>query len=95
MSDIRTKAKKLQLEIFEKLSTLVTAGLGLVAALAWNSFIQNIFREIFGTYSSLWAQGGYAVLVTVIVVVLTIQISRAVNRLKEELKVESEEQIPE
>lgn len=86
MDDLKRKAKKLQLEVLEKLSTLVTAGLGLVAALAWNSFIQNLFQDIFGTQSGLWAQLGYAVLVTVIVVVLTLQVGRAVTRLKDELK---------
>ncbi len=88
MEKIKKKTKELQLEILEKLSTLITAGLGLVAALAWNSFIQNLFKEIFGTYSSLWAQGAYALLITVVVVVATIYIGRAVNRLKAELKEE-------
>lgn len=91
MDNLKNKAKKLQLEILDKLSTLITAGLGLVAALAWNSFIQNLFKELFGVQSGLWAQGGYALFITVIVVILTIQISRTVNRLKEELKVEDKD----
>ncbi len=92
MDELKNKAKKLQIEILEKLSQLVTAGLGLVAALAWNTFIQDLFKKIFGTQSDLWAKFGYAVAVTVIVVVLTLQISRTVNRLKEEIKVENIEE---
>jgi len=34
-------------DIIEKLATLITAAFGLVAALAWNSAIQNIFVRIF------------------------------------------------
>jgi len=90
MEDLKQKAKKLQLEILEKLSTLVTAGLGLVAALAWNDLIQDIFKKIFGTQSTLWAQFSYALLVTIIIVILTLQISRTVNKLKGEIKEESE-----
>ncbi len=90
MDELKNKAKKLQLEVLEKLSQLVTAGLGLVAALAWNSLIQDFFGKIFGTQSDLWAKFGYALLVTIIVVVLTLQISRTTNRLKEDLKVDAE-----
>lgn len=90
MADIKNKAKKLQLEILEKLSQLVTAGLGLVAALAWNSLIQDLFKIIFGTQSDLWAKFGYALVVTIIVVIFTLQISRTVSRLKEEIKIENE-----
>ncbi len=87
MDDLKNKAKKLHLEVLEKLSQLVTAGLGLVAALAWNSLIQDLFTKIFGTQSDLWAKFGYALIVTIIVVIFTLQISRAVNRLKEEIKI--------
>jgi hypothetical protein len=92
MEDLKNKAKKLHLEVLEKLSQLVTAGLGLVAALAWNSLIQDLFKKIFGTHSDLWAKFAYALLVTVIVVIITLQISRAVNRLKEEIKVDNKKE---
>ncbi len=88
MQELKNKAKKLQLEVLEKLSQLVTAGLGLVAALAWNSLIQDLFSKIFGTQSDLWAKFGYALVVTIIVVILTLQISRTASRLKEEIKIE-------
>ena len=90
MDSIKNKAKKLHLEVLEKLSQLVTAGLGLVAALAWNSLIQDLFKKLFGTQSDLWAKFGYALIVTLIVVIITLQISRAVNRLKEEIKIDDD-----
>jgi len=36
-------------DVIEKLAALITAAFGLVAALAWNTAIQEIFKRIFGT----------------------------------------------
>ena len=60
----KKEKKKIQIEILEKIVVLTTSGFGLVAALAWNTAIQGIFKIIFGTYSNIWAQIGYAVIVT-------------------------------
>ena len=57
------------LDVIDKLSALITAAFGLVAALAWNSAIQEIFKEVFGEQSSIPAMVGYAVFVTVIAVI--------------------------
>jgi hypothetical protein len=35
-------------EVLDKFSQLITTALGLVAALAWNTAIQNLFERIFG-----------------------------------------------
>lgn len=34
--------------MLDKFSGLISTALGLVAALAWNTAIQNLFNEIFG-----------------------------------------------
>jgi uncharacterized membrane protein YidH (DUF202 family) len=68
-------------EIIEKLSILITSAFGLVAALAWNSAIQEIFRRFFGEASSIIAMAAYAAFVTVIAVVATIWIGRISERL--------------
>lgn len=77
--------KKLRIEILEKMIGLVIAGLGLVAALAWNEAIQDLFKriEIFGVKGSLLAKFLYAVLITVIVVAITYYLSKSVEKLKE------------
>jgi uncharacterized BrkB/YihY/UPF0761 family membrane protein len=80
--------KNLKLQILEQMSGLVTAGLGLVAALAWNEAIKKMFEKIFGAQSNLIAMFGYAVLVTVLVVVLSMRIGKLVAKLKEEKKQE-------
>ena len=75
--------KNLKLEILGKMSDLVTAGFGLVAALAWNEAIKKLFESIFGKQSNLIAMFGYAVIITVIVVVVTMRIGKITNKLKE------------
>lgn len=78
---------KLHLEIAKQMVTLSTAGFGLVAALAWNSLIQ----EFVNTYVKKWLPGGgklislglYAVIVTVLAVFVTLQLSKLVKKLEE------------
>ena len=75
--------KTLHLEILEQLGKLVTSGLGLVAALAWNNAILELFKRIFGPEkSSLFAMFSYAIIVTVIVVYFSIRIGQAVEKVK-------------
>jgi hypothetical protein len=76
----------LKLEILEKLSGLVTAGLGLVAALAWNDAIQGLFKLIFGEQSNLLAKFLYALIITILIVLLTINFGRVINKIKERAK---------
>jgi len=77
--------KSLRLEILEKIFQLATAGFGLVAALAWNDAIQEMFKEIFGTQSTILAKFIYALLITVLVVLITYKMGNVVNRLKEQI----------
>lgn len=69
--------------IVERLVALSTAAFGLVAALAWNEAIQSLFKE--GGKLHFLSQGGvwiYALLVTVLAVIITIVISKAESKLK-------------
>lgn len=70
----------MQKEVIEKIAGLITAAFGLIAALAWNTAIQEIFRLIFGDQSGIWAMIFYAVVVTIIAVVVTIMIGRAAEK---------------
>lgn len=74
----------LRKEILEKLSTLITAAFGLVAALAWNSAIQAAFERYvaarFGEGGQLGAMFAYAVLATITAVAATLWVGRAVAR---------------
>ena len=72
--------KHLHVEIVKQMIALSTSGFGLVAALAWN----NVIQEFVKTYVNKWLpQGGglaslflYAVIITVIAVLVTYQLSK-------------------
>jgi membrane protein YdbS with pleckstrin-like domain len=74
----------MKFEMMDKLAALVTAAFGLVAALAWNGAIRAIFEHFFGTADDITAMLVYAVVVTIIAVLVTIWIARAVKRSKGE-----------
>ena len=63
-------------EIIEKISSLLIAAFGLVAALAWNGAIQAIFKEVFGTAGGVGPMLVYAIVVTIAAVVVTIWITK-------------------
>ncbi len=69
-------------EVIEKIAALVTAAFGLVAALAWNGAIQAIFKKVFGTPESIGPMLIYAIVVTIIAVLVTIWIGKAAERSK-------------
>jgi ABC-type phosphate transport system permease subunit len=80
--------KRLHVEIVKQMLTLATSGFGLVAALAWNSLIQ----ELVNNYIKKWIPGNsglvslliYALVVTVIAVFITLQLSHLSRRLQKE-----------
>ena len=81
------KEKKLHVELIRQMLSLATAGFGLVAALAWNNFIQ----ELVGTYvkpyfpnDSLISLFVYALVITVIAVFVTYQLSKILQRVDSE-----------
>ena len=69
-------------EVIEKIAALMTAAFGLVAALAWNGAIRAIFSEVFGDPDELVAMLVYAVVVTIIAVIVTIWIAKAAEKAK-------------
>lgn len=69
-------------DVIDKLSALITAAFGLVAALAWNDTIKAIFSAIFGTADSVPAMLVYAIVVTIIAVFATIKIGNAAEKAK-------------
>lgn len=74
----------LKSEVIDKISALLTAAFGLVAALAWNGAIQALFKEVFGNPDELVAMVVYAVVVTIIAVLITIWIARMAAKAKDE-----------
>jgi len=86
MTTEKSKEKTLRIAIVKQMLTLVTSGFGLVAALAWNSLIQ----EFVNNYIRKWLPQGsgivslliYAVIVTVMAVFITLQLSKILQHLE-------------
>ncbi len=82
---IRENARELQIELLRQMVTLATSGFGLVAALAWNSVIQ----ELVSTYIKKWLPAGwgiislllYALIVTALAVFVTYNLTKTLKRL--------------
>ncbi len=81
----------MRIEVIEKLAALVTAAFGLVAALAWNGAIQAIFKEIFGSSETIGPMLTYAIIVTIIAVIVTIYIGKVEDRTKRKFGVAEEQ----
>ena len=76
------KEPPMKILIVDKMSALITAAFGLVAALAWNEAIKAIFKEIFGTADSVAPLLIYAITVTIAAVILTIIVARSLSKMK-------------
>ncbi len=78
--------KSLHKEITKQMLTLATSGFGLVAALAWNSLIQ----EFVNSYVKKFLPAGsgilslliYAVIVTALAVLVTYQLSKLSDKMQ-------------
>lgn len=78
-----TKKQTLHGELVAQLVTLSTSGFGLVAALAWNETIQQIVREYIEPRipgSGIFSRLMYALLITLLAVLITYQLSKLASR---------------
>lgn len=86
--------EQLPLAIIRNMITLATSGFGLVVALAWNELIRTTINEyltpILGTGGGVISLLVYALTVTVLAVLVTMQLSKIEKRLKKSLEVEDE-----
>jgi len=69
-------------EIIENLSSLIIAAFGFTAALAWNGTVEAVFKRVFGTIEGIGPMLTYAIVVTIVAVVVTIWISKIAEKVK-------------
>ena len=81
-----------KVQLLETFASLITAAFGLVAALAWNDTIKAAIKAVFGTEDDLLGMFVYAVLVTIIAVVMTLLISRSLSKAKKALKLAKDDE---
>lgn len=68
--------RSVRTEVLDQLLTLLIGGLGLVAALAWNDAVRAMFDAFFPQRGGIIAKFVYAVLVTVVIVLVTMRLRR-------------------
>ena len=76
--------------ILQTMITLAAASLGLVAALAWNEAIKALIRKVLGEDDSLAGLFIYAILATLIAVVVLLILGRAAARVGGEAAINRE-----
>ena len=80
-SKIKKELKSVRKEFETKVAGYIVTALGLVAGLAWNEFVKSLIDQYLPTENGgIWAKLGYAVLITVLVVVVSVYLLRALKR---------------
>ncbi len=88
MAKIETpkSTKELPKTVIKQMTALATSGFGLVAALAWNNVIKETvdmyIKPLIGPNSGLVSLIIYAVLVTILAVIVTLQLSKLEQKLR-------------
>lgn len=83
----KEKDKKIHKELIKQMLTLATSGFGLVAALAWNSLIQEFVNSYVKRFlpdgSEIYSLLIYALVVTALAVLVTYQLSKLSEKINE------------
>lgn len=74
--------------VMKTIITLVTTAFGLVAGLAWNDAIQKLIESVMGAGDALSGLFIYAIVVTILAVVVTILLARVAAKMGVEIEEE-------
>lgn len=90
LPQLTKKAQKYQLAVVTQMLSLATNAFGLVAALAWNNvikeFVEVYIKPFVGAGSGLISLLVYAMMVTILAVTVTLQLSKFKQTLEENQK---------
>lgn len=74
---IKTKGNKIKIEFQKRIIGYIVAAFGLVAGLAWNEAVKALIDYLFPmSQNGLWAKFAYAVLITLVLVIITIYLTK-------------------
>ena len=76
------KPQPFKIEVLDKIATLLTAAFAFIAAFAWNETMKTLVYENMSGEEAPYIVISYAVLITILAVVVTILIARAVSKAK-------------
>jgi uncharacterized membrane protein YidH (DUF202 family) len=81
INKIKSGSEQISKEVRQKTSDLILAAFGFVAGLAWNEAIKALIEEMFPAHNnSVWAKLTYALLVTVLVVLVSVYFVRNTSK---------------
>lgn len=90
LKQLTKKARRYQLAVVTQMLRLATNAFGLVAALAWNNvikeFVEVYIKPFVGVGSGLVSLLIYAVIITILAVTITLQLSKLKQTLEENPK---------
>ena len=77
---MKAETNEMKNQILPTIATLMTTAFGLIAALAWNQAIQAIILEVLPKQSGIMGLIVYAIIITIVAVIATIVIARAIAK---------------
>ncbi len=81
INKIKSEGLQFRQEVRQKSMDLILAAFGFVAGLAWNEAIKALIEEVFPQHnSSVWAKLTYALLVTLLVVLVSVYFVRTTSK---------------
>ena len=87
LEKIKKESKKISGEVKEKTLGFIMTAFGLVAGLAWNEAIQSLIKSFFTVdKDSVWVKFLYAIVMTFVVVLVTVYLTRLFGKNEEEKK---------
>ncbi|MDR1820658.1 MAG: DUF5654 family protein [Methanobrevibacter sp.] len=78
---VNKKDNDIKIQMLKTIATLITTAFALVAGLAWNSAIQAVIKEFFKSDSAITGLVSYAIIVTIISVLVTVFLGRTLGKL--------------
>lgn len=81
-NSLTSRVRSFTAEVATQLLALATSALGLVAALAWNDAVQAVFKEYFPAASGVTGRFLYAIILSILIIIVTINLTRLANYAK-------------
>lgn len=78
------RIKETKQQVYFQTATLINSAFALVAALAWNEAIKALIDQFFPAGSALYSKLVYALVLTVIVVLVSMKLTKIINTYKPE-----------
>ena len=84
LSKAREEAKETKALFLTQTATLLNGAFALIAALAWNEAVKALIETYMPTASGIVSKFGYAVIITLLVVIISTRLSKIQKRYEQE-----------